>query len=122
MHVLGQVVEGSIITAVHDVCVGGAELREILVSVTYQQGSHDVVVLNLRTRKLSRLPIVEGKGARRVAMLLNNISTPARFAFQTSAVLEVHVHVAANRYLTVREERNGLKRPGWLAVGDGQVK
>ena len=89
MSMLGQVVEGNIITGVFDLCPGGERSREILISVMYQNGKYDVVVLDRLTRKLTRLPIKESRSAKRIGMLLNNIGNPARFVFQTSSVLEL---------------------------------
>jgi len=121
MNVLGQVVEGNIITGVFDLCSGSERSREILVSVTYQNGKYDVVVLNTLTRRLTRLPIKEGRGAKRIGMLLNNISTSARFLFQTSPTLELHVHVTTSRYVVVRDEYHPLDDYHWIAVGEGKL-
>lgn len=122
MNVLGQVVEGNIITDVHDLCSGGGRSREILISVTYQNASFDVVVLNLATRQLTRLTVKDSRNAKRIGMLLNNISTPPRFRFQTSPLLEVHVSVNVSRYVLVREEHDPVYGDHWVAVGDGQLK
>lgn len=121
MSMLGQVVEGNIITGVFDLCPGGERSREILISVMYQNGKYDVVVLDRLTRKLTRLPIKESRSAKRIGMLLNNIGNPARFVFQTSSVLELHVHVTTSLYVLVREEQHPIDGDHWIAVGEGKL-
>lgn len=121
MHLLGQVVEGNVITGTHDFCIGDPQSREILVSVTYQNGTYDVVVLNQVTKQLSRLAVKDIPGARRIGMLLNNISTPAWFLFQTSSSLEVRVHVKTRLYVLVREEPHPVSGGHWIAVGEGKL-